>query len=266
MAVSKKLTITFLVFYITVIVYLIFFLFYNPFQEAIVLVRANMAGLTSGSNYYWALLISFGICFIGSASIAFPVPFPFVLFTLSSSLMANYVTINAATSSSPFWFAILGIAIIGGLGCALGELSGYVVGYGAKKMINGKSSTVVQNINGFGKLILENPKRTPLLVFLFALTPLPDDIIFLPLGMIKYPAWKCIIPGWLGKTVTTIAYCIWPILFRLGVIATGLTDDDISSVVTETIMIIITLTVMFFIMSFNWNKFLDDRKKKKLTN
>ncbi|MFX1238531.1 MAG: VTT domain-containing protein [Promethearchaeota archaeon] len=263
MAVSKRLTITFFFFYVVIIVYLVFFLFYLPFQEALIAFRSDLAGLTAGSNYYWALLISFGICFVGSASIAFPVPFPFVLFTLSASLMGNYATLDLATSSPTFWLAIFGLAIIGGLGCALGELIGYAVGYGTKKIIRDKSSNVVQNIDGFGKLVLNNQKRTPLYVFLFALTPLPDDIIFLPLGMIKYPAWKCIIPGWLGKSFTTIAYCLWPILFRMGILATGITDDSISSVVTESIMIIVTLTVMFFIMSFNWNKYLDNRKNNE---
>ena len=35
--------------------------------------------------------------------------------------------------SVSFWFEILGLALIGGLGSALGEVTGYVVGYGTKK-------------------------------------------------------------------------------------------------------------------------------------
>jgi len=268
MAVPKKLTYVFIIFYIGVIIYLLLLFFLPPFQAAIINLRNNIGGLTAGNNYFWALFISFWICFIGSASIAFPIPFPFVLFGLSLSVIDNYGTIQQAIQVSPFWFQIFGIAIIGGLGCAFGELSGYIVGYGAKKLANGTHSELLENVDGFGKLILENERRAPLYVFIFALTPLPDDIIFLPLGMIKYPAWKCILPGWLGKTVTTLAYCLWPVLFKLGILGSYSLGEDITSImtemVTEAIFLIITITVMFFIMSFDWNKYLDNRKNKKM--
>jgi len=188
------------------------------------------------------------------------------LFGISLSILQNYNDIYGSIQQSvqiaPFWFQILGIAIIGGLGCAIGELSGYIVGYGAKKLANETHSDLLENVDGFGKLVLNNEKRTPLYIFIFALTPLPDDILFLPLGMIKYPAWKCILPGWLGKSFTTLAYCVWPILFQLGFIG-AYSENDLSSLITEAILLIVTITVMFFIMSFDWNKLLENRKKQK---
>ncbi|MFX0133005.1 MAG: hypothetical protein ACFFDN_05095, partial [Candidatus Hodarchaeota archaeon] len=136
--------------------------------------------------------------------------------------------------------------------------------YGTKKLAEERDSDLVKNVDGFGKLILENEKRTPLYIFLFALTPLPDDILFLPLGMIKYPFWKCIVPGWLGKNITTLLYCCWPILVALGFVAQGIQTDDISSIITEAILLLVTVTVMFFIMGFNWTKYLEKRSQKKL--
>jgi hypothetical protein len=100
-------------------------------------------------------------------------------------------------------------------------------------------------------------------VFLFALTPLPDDILFLPLGMMKYSFWKCIIPGWLGKNFTTLFYCMWPILIALGFTASGINSDAFSSIITEAIMLLVTITVMFFIMGYDWNDYLENRKNKK---
>ena len=96
-------------------------------------------------------------------------------------------------------------------------------------------------------------------IFLFALTPLPDDILFLPLGMIKYPFWKCIIPGWLGKNFTTMLYCCWPILVAIGFLTQGIQSSDKSNIITEAILLLVTITVMFFIMAFNWTKFLEKR-------
>ena len=164
--------------------------------------------------------------------------------------------------TSYFWLEIMGIAIAGGLGCVLGEITGYAVGYGAKKIVEGTESDLLKNINGFGRIILNNQKRAPLYVFLFALTPLPDDILYLPLGMLKYPFWKCIIPGWLGKTFTTIFYCIWPILIALGLMATGIAPNDLSNIISEALLLLVTITIMFFIMAFDWNKYTEDKKAK----
>lgn len=244
------------------------FFFVPEVQNAIIDFRNNLAYATEGSNYYWALLISLVICFLGSASIGFPIPFPFVLFSLSNSVYLKYLkdlgTMEVVLQSGPFWLEIMGLAIAGGLGSALGELSGYAVGFGAKKIAEETDSDLFKNIDGFSKVIFENEKRIPLYVFIFALTPLPDDILFLPLGMMKYPAWKCIIPGWLGKNFTTIFYCLWPILLALGFLATGTTANDTSSIITEAFMLLATITVMFFIMAFDWNKYLENKRLAKL--
>lgn len=268
MAVEKKLTFAFIIFYLAVIIYLLMFFFIPSFQSLIIQSRQNLSNITQGSNYFWALLIALIICFLGDASIGFPVPYPFVLFAISDSVFDRYMeqfseNLVTVLQQAPFWGEIMGIAVVSALGCALGELAGYLLGFSAKKLANGSNSELLRNVDGFGKLILENEKRTPIYIFLFAMSPLPDDLIFIPLGMIKYPAWKCILPGWLGKIFVTTFYCLWPILVSLGIMSTSAASDDFSSVITESIMLLITITVMFFIMSFDWNKLLENRKKKK---
>ena len=268
MAVPKKLIIVFTFFYLAIIIYLFLFLFVPDIQEIIIKSRDNLANITQGPNYFWALLISLTICFLGSASIGFPIPFPFVLFSLSNSIYLKFLgrglITNQILTSGAFWLEITGIAIIGGLGSALGELSGYIVGYGAKKIAQEKNPNILANIDGFGKLILENKKRTPLYILIFALTPLPDDLLFIPLGMIKYPFWKSILPGWIGKNVITMIYCLWPVFIALGFSFTGGQPNDLSSVITEAVMLLLTISFMFFIMAFNWNKYINKRKQKKL--
>jgi len=267
MGLPRRLTIVFVFFYLAIIVYLIAFFFIPEFQMAAIDIRKDLAGLTEGVNYYWAVLIAIGICFLGSASVGFPIPFPFVLFSLSNSIYLKYLgrglVLEEILVTSPFWAEIMVLAIFSGLGCLLGEFSGYAIGYGAKKLAEDSHSELMKNIDGFGKLLLENEKRAPFYVFLFALTPLPDDILFLPLGMIKYPFWKCIIPGWVGKTFTTIFYCLWPIFIALGFTATGVDTDDITSIITEAVMMLITITAMYFIMGFNWDKYLQKRRRNK---
>jgi len=268
MAVSKKLTIVFIIFYLIVVIYLLLFLFVQDIQDAIIKSRVELTQITEGVNYVWAILISLIICFLGSASIGFPIPFPFVLFSLSNSIFLRYndmgLTLEQLLITSSFWLEIIGLVLAGGLGSALGEFTGYVVGYGTKKVAEERQASFLNNINGFGKLILDNEKRTPLYIFLFALTPLPDDILFLPLGLIKYPFWKCIIPGWLGKNFTTLFYCCWPIFIAIGFTSQGMESSGESSIITEAILLIVTITVMFFIMSFNWTKYLEKRSKRKM--
>ncbi|MHA2005956.1 MAG: VTT domain-containing protein [Promethearchaeota archaeon] len=270
MPISKKLTIVFIIFYLTVIVYILLFISVPDIQKAVIQSRQNLTVLTKGPNYFWALVISLFICFLGSASIGFPIPFPFILFSLSNSLISNYSNlgyeIDQILQLGSFWFEIVGLALVGGLGSALGEFTGYGVGYGTKKIVDEKKSDVLDNIDGFGRIILQNEKRAPIYIFLFALTPLPDDILFLPLGMLKYPFWKCIIPAWLGKNFTILFYCLWPIFVKLGLTRQEIFNNDMSSIITEAVLLLVTITVMFFIMSFNWVKFIEKRRSRKENN
>ena len=168
--------------------------------------------------------------------------------------------------SGPFWLEIMGIAIAGGLGAALGEITSFLLGRGAKILVEKteKESKVLQNMEGFGKLIIENPNRMYLYVFIAAALPIPDDPLWIALGMSekKFSMSKLILAGWAGKTITTTIYVLLPILIILGFTASGIEVNDESTVITEAIMLLVTLTIMFLILSFDWNKFLEDKRKK----
>ncbi|NVM17344.1 MAG: hypothetical protein HWN80_06475 [Candidatus Lokiarchaeota archaeon] len=269
MAISNKLTVVFTFFYLGVMIYLILFLTVPPIQNAIIQSRQNITGLTEGSNYFIALLIAFFICLLGNASVGFPIPYPFVIFSFSNSIFIRYsslgLNLGEILLNGPFWLEILIIAIIGGLGSALGELVGYLIGIGAKKVASKSQSRTLNNVQGFGKLALEYPKSMHLFIFVAAALPIPDDPLWIALGMsdkkINFPI--CILWAWLGKNVTTIFYVIFPILISLGFGATGIEVDDISSVITEALMLMLTLAIMQFILSFNWEKYLNNRREKK---
>jgi len=121
----------------------------------------------------------FIISFIGSVSVVFPVPYTLVIFFLGSSL-------------DPFL-----VAISGGLGSALGEFSGYALGYYGRRVVSEERR---RKMNYMMKLF---DRYGPAAIFFFALTPLPDDLLFIPLGVMRYPFWKAFIPALLGKTLMT---------------------------------------------------------------
>ncbi|MFW9950957.1 MAG: hypothetical protein ACFFKA_12640 [Candidatus Thorarchaeota archaeon] len=269
MSISNKLTIVFTFFYLTVIIYLVLFLTVPTFKQIIIYSRESIANLTQWNNYIIALGISFLICLIGNASVGFPIPYPFIIFSLSNSVFIRYSSLGYLLDQIlgywGFWLEIVGIALIGGFGSALGELVSYFIGKGASKLaLTGKSQTL-ENVQGFGKMILQYPKTLYLFIFTTAALPIPDDPLWIALGMSKRKInlYSCVFWAWMGKNITMLFYIALPILIQLGFSISGIEFDDVSSVITEAIMLIITITIMFFIMSFNWNKYIEKRREKR---
>jgi len=233
--------------------------------------RQDIAGATEGNNYLMAILISIGICMIGNASIGFPIPFPFVLFSFSNSIYRGYLLQGLVMEEifmlPGFWLGLLGIAIAGGFGSALGEFTSYLFGKGARIVAEKteSESKTLANVEGFGKLVLEHPNRMYFYVFVAAALPIPDDPLWIALGMSeeKFSFSKCLFFGWLGKNITTIFYVMLPIFIFIGFSSTGMTVDDTSSIITEAVMLMATLGIMFFILAFDWNKYIENRKLKK---
>ncbi|MHA1731598.1 MAG: hypothetical protein ACTSU5_06625 [Promethearchaeota archaeon] len=264
-----KLKLVLLAFYAGLLVYVLLYIFVEPVRVSI---NHSQVGIAEWAERYkaWMYVISLAICFLGSASVIFPVPFPVVIFFFGKALINQYgltptgtVDIELAIATPVFWAEAFGIAIFGGLGCALGEFSGYAIGMGAKAVVEGtvdSDSKTMARFEALSAAIQSKKKSAPWLIFLFALTPLPDDILMIPLGMAKYPWYKCIIPGWLGKNVTTIFYVFWPVLIELGVLATtgyGSVGDLASidtGIIMEAIMMGISVGVIVLIMSFDWEK------------
>ena len=124
----------------------------------------------------------FLISLIGSLSVIVPIPYTIAYYILG-------VTLDP-----------LLIALVGGVGSAIGEISGYSIGYFGQTLIDEerkrKMTYLMKIFNRYG----------PVLVFLFALTPLPDDLLFISLGISRYSFVKAFIPCLLGKIA--MAYII----------------------------------------------------------
>ncbi len=117
----------------------------------------------------------FLISLIGALSIIFPIPYTLVIYLLGSVL-------------DPFL-----VAVSGGLGSALGEFSGYVLGYYGRAVLSEERR---RKMDYMMKIFLRYGFAA---IFLFALTPLPDDLLFIPLGIMRYRFVKAFIPALLGK-------------------------------------------------------------------
>ncbi len=140
--------------------------------EAYLLLLAQQYG------YLGAFLASL----VGSASIIFPVP--------------SYVAVIALGAVLNPW--LLGLSA--GVGAALGELLGYALGYGGGRAIERRHDRLLKRTRGW----VEERGMFPVIV-LFAATPLPDDIIGILAGVIRYDIKRFFLASLIGKVISSTA-------------------------------------------------------------
>jgi len=96
-------------------------------------------------------------------------------------------------------FNPLFVGILAGLGAGIGQYLHYYVGAGGRFLLSEK------RVASMEKWRVRLGRYGLLLIFLFAVTPLtPDDLLWIPLGMMKYPKLKALISAIVGKTVMLV--------------------------------------------------------------
>jgi len=116
--------------------------------------------------------------------------------TLNATLVlpaGNFVVIAAFGATLPS--ATL-VGLVGGLGAAIGEITGYVAGYSGQSMIQRRK--VYQRLERWVK------KWGTLTIFLLSIAPLFFDLAGLAAGALRFPFWKFFIATWLGRTILYI--------------------------------------------------------------
>ena len=142
-------------------------------------------------GYLGAFLISL----VTSATVLLPVPGLVVLIALGTSL--NPVLVG----------------LVGAAGGIIGEITGFMVGYGGRKVVENKSRFYMR-AEGWMR------RWGSWAVFAIASTPLPVfDIAGMVAGALHYPLWKFLLIGWVGKSIKTVAVVVagvwgWEALLR----------------------------------------------------
>jgi membrane protein YqaA with SNARE-associated domain len=102
-------------------------------------------------------------------------------------------------SAPALGFNPLLVGILAGLGAGIGQYFHYYIGEGGRFLLSEKRRASMD------KWEARIDKYGVLLIFLFAVTPLtPDDLIWIPLGMMKYPKLKALVSAILGKTIMLV--------------------------------------------------------------
>jgi len=129
-------------------------------------------------GYLGAFLVSLISC----ATIILPVPGIVVLFALGADPNLNPVLVGLA----------------GATGGVIGEITGFMAGYGGRGMIQGRGRMYA---------MVENWMRRwgGWAIFVFAAAPLPIvDVAGVVAGAIGYPVWKFLLIAWPGKSLKYI--------------------------------------------------------------
>ncbi len=178
----------------------------------------------------------FLLSFIGAASVIVPIPYTVVLLTISAP---------------QFGFNLLLLAIVAAFGAAVGELVGYGLGYAGRRVV---SKRYDRRLNAMLRIFDRFGMPA---VFIFALTPLPDDLLFIPLGLMHYSLWKAFIPCVAGKFLMSL------IVVYVGSAAGQMFAENLIIALVTAVLLVLIVVAMFKI---DWEKAIEKylpRKKDK---
>ncbi len=175
----------------------------------------------------------FLISLLGAMSIFIPIPYTVVIFIL-----------GGFPSFDPLW-----IAVAAGAGAALGEFSGYLIGFGGRRVIGEKYKKKMDFLTKLFK------KYGSIAIFVFALTPLPDDLLFIPLGIMRYGLIQAFIPALLGKFFSNLIIAYSGRLSLEIVKSLFGVEGEGTSLLIGTIIGIVLMVIVFIIMfKVDWEK------------
>jgi len=90
------------------------------------------------------------------------------------------------------------VGLVAGAGEALGELTGYALGFGGQAVIG------IENEAAYGRLVAWMERRGGITVFVLSAIPNPFfDLAGIAAGSLRYPVWRFLLFCWLGKTIKT---------------------------------------------------------------
>lgn len=118
-----------------------------------------------------------------------------VLF-LPMPYLAAILLLAATTNMNP-----LLLAVASGLGSGVGKLFAYFIGFFGRTFLKGRRR---ENLDSLAKIVGRGGMIAALVV---SAIPLPDDIVLVPLGTIKYSLMKFWVATTLGKTLLALLTC-----------------------------------------------------------
>ncbi len=186
----------------------------------------------------WGYLGAFIVSILGNMIPFFPIPYLAAIFLTA----ANFPSIDPTL-----------LGIISGIGGGIGKMFIYFLGRGTSSVVkvsNEKLEALKKIVGNYGAMA----------AFMLAATPSPDDIIMIPLGMMKYDLMKFFIAVTAGKIVISLFVSWSARLLRIlpgfmkDILPWFMGEGDISIAILSVIVLIIASFLIFLI---DWMKVLE---------
>ncbi len=199
-------------------------------------------------------LSTFALSIFGSFTVILPMPYLISIITILLVLPINPIVLS----------------IFAALGSSIGELSAWLLGRSFAQVVD--EETYENKIKGLEALIQKGYGFW--LIFLFAATPLPDDLLLIALGMQKYSLKNTLVPAFIGKLLMVLSLAFTVFIAKntiigqlvLSVFGLSVTNGAVTSTgntITSTIAMAVTTLVTIIIITVDWTKVWKRLKKKK---
>jgi len=111
------------------------------------------------------------------------------------------------------------VGLAGGAGAAVGEITGYMVGYSGRGVA--QKSRMYNQVEGWIR------RWGAITIFIFSLLPFIFDFAAIAAGVLRFPFWKFFLLCWLGRTIAYIIVAIigawsWVVVGAIAALALGL--------------------------------------------
>jgi membrane protein DedA with SNARE-associated domain len=181
-------------------------------------------------GYLGILLISF----VGSIIVFVPIPYFPILITAAFNDNLNPTL----------------IALSSAIGAVIAKLIIFYASYYGRNMlsskIKGKMIPLQRLLGRYGAIG----------AFIAAVSPIPDDIVYIPLGLAKYSPWKFAIATFLGKFVLNEMFVIGAIYFGKPFVNNMMSNStNIDYLIVVTIASVAALgVIIYFALKIDWAK------------
>lgn len=153
------------------------------------------------------------------------------------------------------------LIISSGIGSALGKLIVFQACFSGQKLVNERTKS---NLNAFRAIFA---RYAWVAVLLAASTPIPDDIVYIPLGFARYNRVRFFTATLIGKTLL-VSIIVYGAAFLtnsfLGSVLLGGQGGSTQEIVVIAVLFAgLTLLLTYFIARFDWYKWFERRYPEK---
>ena len=173
---------------------------------------------------------AFIVSLLGTLTVIFPVPYLITIYVMAATEQYNPILLG----------------VISGLGATFGEITLYIFARLGRIAL---SKEKIRNMDILRKYL---DRYGVIAVFIFAATPLPDDILYPILGLMKYDALKLFISCFLGKSVLS-CFIAYAGVFSINVIDYFVGEESFYIDIAIIAIIIISVIV---VLKIDWSKLL----------